>query len=100
MMTKEVYSHSLNSLETMGVNILTERSNKISGNPYRKKLKKQVHDEPMHIQEHAKLAESCGIDQFEIRNGDVIENRICVNNYGLKLRVVVITRIKFIYRFK
>lgn len=77
---------SLNRFISMGVNIVTERSKKIhvSGHPYRDELKKMyemlkpktvipVHGEPMHIQEHARLAQSCGIEQLEIKNGDVIQ---------------------------
>ncbi len=77
----------LNRFVLMGVNIITEKTHMVhvSGHPYRDELKKMykitrprsivpVHGEPLHIQEHVKLAADCGVEgSIFMQNGDMIE---------------------------
>ncbi len=77
----------LNKLSKMGVEIITEKDYPVhvSGHPYRDELKKMyklinpkiaipVHGEHIHIAEHVKLAEECGVEQaLAISDGDIIK---------------------------
>jgi len=74
-----------NNLARLGVNIITERHEKIhvSGHPYQDDLKKMyswvkpeylipVHGEMLHLVEHAKFARKCGLKTLIPENGMLI----------------------------
>ncbi len=77
---------TLNRLADLGVEIITERQAKVhvSGHPNKDELKHlydlvkpkiaiPVHGEAIHINEHCKWAEKCGVKKtFSVRNGDLL----------------------------
>ena len=82
---KPIY-HIQNELVRLGVEVVTERDEHIhvSGHPSREDMKEMynlvrprlaipVHGEARHIQEHARLALDCGVDEtMEIENGEMV----------------------------